>query len=186
MPDTDAPDEAPPSMVDWDARVARIDARPVDATAAAVRFIQLWHDEPHALRLGADELARIASHLRFFSVPAHQQVIGQDEQGNYLLIVLEGRIGVERLQAGGPRTRLAEVHPGDMIGEMSVLDAGSRFSACTTLSPCVIAVLDAPRLVGMMEAEPRLAVALLASLARRLSLRLRQMSARLSVLLAGG
>ena len=38
----------------------------------------------------------------------------------------------------------------------------------------------------MMAGEPRLALALLTSLARRLSLRLRQVSARLSALLSGG
>ena len=86
----------------------------------------------------------------------------------------------------GGRARLAEARAGDMLGEMSVLDAGSRFSACTTLTPCVVAVLDAQRLDEMMAAEPRLAMALLASLARRLSLRLRQVSARLSALLSGG
>ena len=69
---------------------------------------------------------------------------------------------------------------------MSLLDAGARFSACTTLTPCVLAVLEAHRLDELMAGEPRLALALLTSLARRLSLRLRQVSARLSALLSGG
>jgi CRP-like cAMP-binding protein len=81
---------------------------------------------------------------------------------------------------------LAEARPGDMLGEMSLLDAGSRFSACTTLTPCVLAVVDAQGLDQMIMQEPRLGLALLASLARRLSLRLRQVSARLSALLSRG
>jgi CRP-like cAMP-binding protein len=44
-------------------------------------------------------------------------------------------------------------------------------------------VLGAGALDRMMQHEPRLAAALLAWLARRLSLRLRQVSARLSALL---
>ena len=73
---------------------------------------------------------------------------------------------------------------GDMLGEMSLLDAGARFSACTTLTACSLAVVDAQRLDEMITNEPRLGLALLASLSRRLSLRLRQVSARLSALLS--
>ena len=101
-------------------------------------------------------------------------------------VVLEGRLSVDRVQGDGSRVRLAEAHAGDLLGEMSLLDAGSRFSACTTLTPCVRRALPARRLEALMASEPRLALALLASLARRLSLRLRQVSTRLSALLAGG
>ena len=51
-------------------------------------------------------------------------------------------------------------------------------------SPCSLAVIDTERLDAMLADEPRLGLALLASLSRRLSLRLRQVSARLSALLS--
>ncbi len=172
--------------VSWPARAAAVEARPLDASQGAALFAQLWQADSHALDLAPGELQRLASFLDYVSVPAGVQLIGQDEQGDYLLVVLEGRIAVERVPAGGARARLAEVRAGDMVGEMSMLDAGSRFSACTTLTPCLLAVLEAPRFEALMVAEPRLALALLASLARRLSLRLRQVGARLSALLSGG
>ncbi|WP_353092130.1 cyclic nucleotide-binding domain-containing protein [Methylibium sp.] len=183
---TDDGEERAAETVGWDARARQARAQAFDESRASDLFVQLWQADTHVIDLSAAELGRIAAHFRYFTVPASQEVIGQDEQGNYLLVVLEGRVGVERVQPGGGRARLAEARAGDMLGEMSVLDAGSRFSACTTLTPCVVAVLDAQRLDEMMAAEPRLAMALLASLARRLSLRLRQVSARLSALLSGG
>ncbi|WP_421887905.1 cyclic nucleotide-binding domain-containing protein [Methylibium sp.] len=183
---TDDGEERAAETVGWDARARQARAQAFDEGRASDLFVQLWQADTHVVDLSAAELGRIATHFRYFTVPASQEVIGQDEQGNYLLVVLEGRVGVERVQPGGGRARLAEARAGDMLGEMSVLDAGSRFSACTTLTPCVVAVLDAQRLDEMMAAEPRLAMALLASLARRLSLRLRQVSARLSALLSGG
>jgi CRP-like cAMP-binding protein len=179
-------EERAAETVGWDTRARQARAQPFAEGRAADLFVQLWQADTHVVDLSPAELGRIAAHFRYFTVPASQEVIGQDEQGNYLLVVLEGRVGVERVQPGGGRARLAEARAGDMLGEMSVLDAGSRFSACTTLTPCVVAVLDAQRLDEMMAAEPRLAMALLASLARRLSLRLRQVSARLSALLSGG
>jgi CRP-like cAMP-binding protein len=126
----------------------------------------------------------MATYLDFALIAPGQEVIGQNEQGDYLLVVLEGTLAVDRVQPWGGRARLAEAHAGDMLGEMSLLDAGTRFSACTTLTPTVVAVLDARRLDELMAHEPRLATALLASLSRRLSLRLRQVSARLSALLS--
>jgi CRP-like cAMP-binding protein len=101
-----------------------------------------------------------------------------------MIVVLDGTLAVDRAQAWGGKARLAEAHAGDMLGEMSLLDAGARFSACVTLTPCALAVVDAQRLDEMITKDPRLGVALLASLSRRLSLRLRQVSARLSALLS--
>jgi CRP-like cAMP-binding protein len=76
--------------------------------------------------------------------------------------------------------RLAEAVPGEILGEMSLLDSGMRFSVCTTLSPCEIAILDAQAMDDMLTADPTLAANLIALLARKLSLRLRVVSARLS------
>jgi len=63
---------------------------------------------------------------------------------------------------------------------MSLLDSGLRFSACTTLTECEIAVLSAEGMDAMMTEEPQLAASLVALLGRKLSLRLRVVSARLS------
>ncbi|MEY4883239.1 MAG: hypothetical protein RIS34_1093, partial [Pseudomonadota bacterium] len=60
------------------------------------------------------------------------------------------------------------------------LDSGIRFSACTTISDCEIAVLGTEAMDQMMTANPSLAARLVAVLARKLSLRLRVVSARLS------
>lgn len=177
-------DEEP--LVGWSERAPRAHAEPFDAERGAELFALHWRADRHGIALAPDELARLAGYLRYVSVPARQEVIGQNEQGDYLLILLDGRIAVDRVLDRSHRSRLAEVGAGDFLGEMSLLDAGARFSACTTLTPCVLAVLEAHRLDDMMAGEPRLALALLTSLARRLSLRLRQVSARLSALLSGG
>jgi CRP/FNR family cyclic AMP-dependent transcriptional regulator len=63
---------------------------------------------------------------------------------------------------------------------MSLLDSGKRFSACTTLSDCELAVLGADAMDDLLNSDPALAANLIALLARKLSLRLRVVSARLS------
>ena len=168
----------------WAARSAEVHAQPCERKRGAALFCKLWGQDRHFAALSADDLARLADYMEYTQVPANQEVIGQNEQGDYLVVVLEGSLAVDRVQAWGGRARLAEAHAGDMLGEMSLLDAGARFSACTTLTRTTLAVIDARRLDEMMNRHPRLALALLASLSRRLSLRLRQVSARLSALLS--
>lgn len=179
----DPPDQ-PLTLTSWRERATQIGAAPADRKRGVEMFSALWGADRHVVALSADELQRMSQYLEFVQVPVDQEVIGQDELGDYMAIVLEGTLSVDRSQPWGGKTRLAEAHAGDMLGEMSLLDAGARFSSCLTLTPCTLAVVDAKRLDEMINREPRLGVALLASLSRRLSLRLRQVSARLSALLS--
>lgn len=171
-------------LATWADRARQVGAQPLERKQAEPLFAKLWGADRYVAALSSDELLRMSQYLQFVTVPVNQEVIGQDEQGDYMLIVLEGTLAVDRVQPWGGRARLAEARAGDMLGEMSLLDAGARFSACTTLTPCTLAVVDAQRLDEMIMFEPRLGLALLASLSRRLSLRLRQVSARLSALLS--
>ncbi|HEX6019795.1 MAG TPA: cyclic nucleotide-binding domain-containing protein [Burkholderiaceae bacterium] len=175
-------EEAPP-LVPWDVRATQLQAQPLDPADGAPKFARAWRNDRHAVALADSEQKRLMEYLSFVSLAPDREVIAQDEQGAYLLIVLEGTIAVDRVQPWGGRARLGEARVGDLLGEMSLLDAGTRFSSCRTLTPCVVAVLQAHALDRMMTDDPRLAAVLLAALARRLSLRLRQASARLSALL---
>lgn len=175
-----------PQLVGWHARASAIGAQPFDPVQGSKMLARLWTADKHVVAIAPDELERMARQFEFCTVSEGKIVIDQDEQGDYLVVVLDGTLAVDRVQPWGGRARLAEARAGDMLGEMSLLDAGARFSACTTLTRSVLAVLAAEHLDRLVASEPRLALALVASLARRLSLRLRQVSARLSALLSGG
>ena len=170
-------------MVSWDTRSIDLHTKPYDPALGTLALVKLFGQDPQLSQLGPEALSVFGNYLEYVQVEAGRQVIGQDEQGDFLLIVLDGTVAVERVQPWGAKARLGESRAGDVLGEMSLLDAGARFSACTTLTPAKFAVLGAAALDRMMQHEPRLAAAMLAWLARRLSLRLRQVSARLSALL---
>jgi len=130
--------------------------------------------------LDQDAVRRMENFFEFAQVPPNRDLIRQDEYGNFMIVLLSGTIAVDRLQPWGEQLRLAETRPGDILGEMSLLDSGIRFSACTSLTECEIAVLSAEGMDEMMAKDPQLAASLIALLARKLSLRLRAVSARLS------
>lgn len=172
-------------LVQWAARARQIGATPLDAAEGGARLVELWSGTRigGALDADADTLRRLAGRLQFAQVGADRLLIAQDEPGDFMLIVLDGRVGVERSAGGDQPAQLAEARPGDVLGEMALLDAGARFSACRTRTPCRLAVLQTDTLTQLMHDDAQLALVLLAALARRLSLRLRQVSARLSALL---
>jgi CRP-like cAMP-binding protein len=145
---------------------------------------KVWGHDRYMAALTPEERNRLGQYLEFVIVPAGREVIAQDQPGDFALIVLEGMVAVDRVQPWGARARLTEARDGDVLGELSLLDAGMRFSACVTLSRCIFAVVTTQCLDNIARQDPRLGMALMASLARRLSLRMRQVSARLSALLS--
>ena len=183
---TIAPAEVVPAdtpAVSWAERAAALSCTPFPADEGTARLADLWSGGRLASSFDASALARLASYLSYVKVAAQRPVIVQDETGDFMLIVLEGAVAVERAPMPGSKARLAEARAGDVLGEMALLDAGPRFSTCTTRVPCVLGVLEMDALARMMRDDAPLSVMLLAALARRLSLRLRQVSARLSALL---
>lgn len=167
-------------LVPWEARAVEIDARRMDS-ARGTRLLQsLWAKDRSMRHLDAKAIQDLERHFDFATIPAERDIIRQDEYGNFMVVLLSGSVAVDRVQPWGERLRLAEIRPGDILGEMSLLDSGIRFSACTTMDECEIGVLTAEGMDDMMAASPQLAACLIALLARKLSLRLRVVSARLS------
>jgi CRP-like cAMP-binding protein len=167
-------------LVPWEARAVEIDAKRVSASRGTKMLQSLWAKDKYLSHLDAKAIQSLERYFDFAMVPPNRDVIRQDEYGNFMLVLLSGAIAVDRVQPWGERLRLAETRPGEILGEMSLLDSGIRFSACTTMNECEVAALSAEAMDDMVSANPQLAANLIALLARKLSLRLRVVSARLS------
>ena len=167
-------------LVPWEARAVEVDAKRLPQSRGGRLLQSLWSKHKYMAHLDHDAVERMERFFEFASVAPNRDLIRQDEYGNFMVVLLTGTIAVDRVQPWGEQLRLAETRPGDILGEMSLLDSGIRFSACTTLTECEIAVLSAEALDEMMAHDPQLAASLVALLARKLSQRLRVVSARLS------
>lgn len=170
----------------WTARGLAVGAHALDPEVGLSLLLKAWGKDVLMASLQAEDHRKLIDHLDFVTVPPGRELIVQEEKGDYALIVLEGLVAVDRVQPTGARARLAEAREGDVLGEMSLLDAGARFASCLTLSRCSLAVLSNSALDELAIEEPRLGLALMTSTARRLSLRMRQLSARLGALLTAG
>jgi CRP/FNR family cyclic AMP-dependent transcriptional regulator len=167
-------------LIPWEARAAEIDARRLASARGAKLLQTLWLKDKYMSHLDGEAILSMERFFDFATVPADRELIRQDEYGNFMIVLLSGAVAVDRVQPWGERLRLAETRPGEILGEMSLLDSGIRFSACSTMTECEIAVLSAEAMDDMLSNNPQLAANLIALLARKLSLRLRVVSARLS------
>ena len=170
----------PSMLIPWEARANEVGAKRL-APARGSKLLQaLWSKDKYMGRLSGEAVTRLEKFFDFAVIPAERDIIRQDEYGNFMIVLLTGTIAVDRIQPWGEHLRLTEARPGDILGEMSLLDSGMRFSVCSSLTECEIAVLSAEALDDMMLNDPALAASMIALLARRLSMRLRVVSARLS------
>jgi CRP-like cAMP-binding protein len=170
----------PELLVPWEARANEIGARRLPPGRGLDLLQALWARDRFMSRLAPAALQLLEKYFDFAAVPGEREIIRQDEYGNFMFVLLSGSITVDRQQPWGERMRLAEARPGDILGEMSLLDSGQRFSGCASLTDCEIAVLSVEAMDQMMTEQPPLAAALVALLARKLSTRLRVVGARLS------
>lgn len=167
-------------LVPWEARAVEVGARRLPKSRGGKLLQSLWARDKYMAHLDQSAVERMERFFEFAAILSNRDVIRQDEYGNFMVVLLTGAIAVDRVQPWGEHLRLAETRPGDILGEMSLLDSGMRFSSCTTLTDCEVAVLSAEALDDMMAKDSQLAASLVALLARKLSLRLRVVSARLS------
>ena len=105
-------------------------------------------------------------------------MIRQDEYGNFMVVLLTGTIAVDRMQPWGEQLRLAETRPATSWAKCRCWTAASVFRPHHA-DRLRSGVLSAEAMDEMMTKDPRLAASLVPCW-RKLSLRLRVVSARLS------
>ena len=109
------------------------------------------------------QLAEVAAAADEMVVDAGGIVMQEDEPGDSCFVVAVGSMDVRRHER-----LLATIGPGDFVGEMSLLDGGSRTATVTALERCVLLALDRPTFTSMLQSSPSLAIGILEVLSTRL------------------
>lgn len=86
-------------------------------------------------------------------VDADTVVFHQGDQGNALVVVLEGLFELVRVDADGNEIHLADVEPGRVLGLTSLVDPGPRTATLRALEDGELAVLDRDTFMKLWEAQ---------------------------------
>lgn len=121
------------------------------------------------------ELEVIARYLRLEEVQEGQIVFGEGERGNYMLILLSGRIAIYK---GGVHQQhlISKEGRGRIVGEMALLDHETRSATCIADLDCELLTFTQDSLKKLATDQPAIAYHFMLFMAKLLSKRLRRTS----------
>ena len=125
------------------------------------------------------EVRLLAHFMDVYQAPAGTEIIHEGDAGDFMLMLIEGRVEVLKRDRWNTQQLMAVVEAGKTLGEMSMIDGEPRFSTCVAAEPSVVAVLDRENLARIIVEQPMLGAKILMELVLMLSQRLRATSARL-------
>jgi CRP-like cAMP-binding protein len=113
--------------------------------------------KPQALFAGfsREETSSISRYLDCYGVPTQSVVIREGDEGDFMAILVTGRAMIVK-EVDGVEKIMYQLKPGDMIGEMSLVDGQRRFASCVSTEPSDFAVLTNAKLTNMLREQPAL------------------------------
>ncbi len=76
------------------------------------------------------EVQLLAHFMEVYRAPAAAEIIREGEGGDFMLMVLEGKVEVHKRDRWNTPQLLAAVEAGRTLGEMSMIDGEPRFATC--------------------------------------------------------
>ena len=123
-------------------------------------------------------LEELISRFGVFSAPQGACICREGEVGDFIGLVVSGRLRVSKADTFGNERGLTNLGPGMSFGEMAFVDGRSRSASVTAAEESVLMLLSREEFDHLAEKRPALAVELLLQLIRHLSLRLRRTTER--------
>lgn len=119
------------------------------------------------------ETLLLSGYLECFGVPRHCTVLREGAEGDFLAILVTGGAVITKLHDGIEKM-VCTVEPGDMIGDISMIERRKRFASCVTTMPSDFAVLSMANFEAMLADHPRLSNKVLLALLHITTGRLRR------------
>ncbi len=114
--------------------------------------------------LEEDDRIALADVIDYEKLDAGQILFQTGEPGDALYIVRAGEIELYIKDTAGQKIVLNVVRPGEMFGELSLLDSGPRSATATALTETELLVLDRDDLLLLFQKKPDAALHMLAAM----------------------
>ncbi len=118
--------------------------------------------------LSQENLETLAGMVQLKRFPKGAFVIGQNEVGTCMYLLISGRVKVSLASPEGKELVLNYLEAPAHFGEMSLVDAQTRSADVIAVTDVELFALDGKDLSAAIQVQPRLALNLIATLSRRL------------------
>ena len=114
------------------------------------------------------ELERIAQVAVPRSYPKGARVFHEGDESDACYVIREGEVRVTREHSDGRAIALATLGPGELVGELAMLDGGVRSASLEALTDIEMLAVSAADMRGLLERNAEITAKLVVALTKRL------------------
>ena len=127
-----------------------------------------WRSFPIFEEFSKELVAEVAGLAQWRKWPAGTVIFQRGDDGNYMILVTEGRIKLSLITAQGKELSLRHLEPGTLLGEMAVLDGEHRSADAAATVATEGYVIGKSEFMNFLGRNPEAAEAVMRYLCRRL------------------
>ena len=128
----------------------------------------MFRDMPLFRDLTDEQLAHVGRRLHRQNFPADAHILSVGQPGEVAYLIQSGTVKIHVEQADGRDVIVSLRGPGELVGELSLLDSAPRLASAVTIEPCTMLWIDRAAFNECLETIPAIALNLVKILARRL------------------
>jgi CRP-like cAMP-binding protein len=113
-------------------------------------------------------LEHVANHATRRKVTRGTTLFRKGDPGNSLIVVVSGRVKISVPSPDGREVVLNVIHPGEVLGEIALLDGRPRTADAVALTDCELMVVDRREFTPFVRDNPDVALRLIEVLCERL------------------
>jgi CRP-like cAMP-binding protein len=141
------------------------ETRPARSGIAAVEILR---NHPIFGKLPARVIEQLATYVTRRRVPRGGAIFANGDPGTGLMAVLWGTVKISVPTSDGHEAVLNLIYPGQLFGEIALLDGGPRTADATALEDCELMVIERREFLPFMRDQPDVALKLIEILCARL------------------
>ena len=123
---------------------------------------------PLFIDLDEDEIANVEMSCTPRKYPENSMVILEEEFGDIIFIILVGTVKITRVNDEGKEVILALLGPGEIFGEMAILDGEARSANALAQEDCQLLAIQKSEFLNLLKKNFKISFALMGELAKRL------------------
>ena len=118
--------------------------------------------------LKEEEVKQISEFCMPRTYPKNSMVILEEEFGDTVFAICEGTVKITRVNDEGKEVILALLGPGEIFGEMAIIDGESRSANALAQENCILLAFPQNEFINILKKYFKVSFALMGELARRL------------------
>jgi len=116
--------------------------------------LDLLRNHPLFRELPSAVIERLASYMTRKAVKRGTPIFAKGDPGTGLMAVLSGTVKISVLSADGREVVLNIIHPGEIFGEIALLDGRPRTADAAAMSDCELALIERRDFVPFLQSQP--------------------------------